>query len=166
MMEQSKLFKVSEIELYYKSRILPSERPQIKSSNDAYQVFLEMWSNKIELVEEFNLLLLNRANHVIGFINLSKGGVSGTVVDAKLVFATALKANASGIIIAHNHPSGNTQASKADLALTQKLKKGAAFLDLNLLDHLIITPYAYASLADEGRECMAEVKEEINFFNH
>ena len=165
-MRQIKLFKVSEIELHYKSNIQPSERPKIKSSSDAYQVFLEMWSDKIEFVEEFNLLLLNRANHVIGFVNLSKGGVSGTVVDAKLVFATALKANASGIIIGHNHPSGNTKASKADLALTQKLKKGAAFLDLNLLDHLIITPHTYTSLADEGSQCMAEEKEEINFFNH
>ena len=145
------LFSVSEIELTYKSKVKASDRPQVICSRQSYDILLHHWSDQLEWVEEFNLLLLNRANRVLAFYNVSKGGVAGTVVDAKVVFAAALKLRASGIILAHNHPSGNLQPSIQDLALTKKLVAGAKLLDLAVLDHLIITPYSYFSFADEGR---------------
>ena len=145
------LFSVSEIELSYKSKVKASDRPKIICSRQSYDILLHHWSDQLEWVEEFNLLLVNRANRVLAFYNVSKGGVSGTVVDAKVVFAAALKLRASGIILSHNHPSGNLQPSIQDLALTKKLVAGAKLLDLTILDHLIITPYAYYSFADEGK---------------
>src|ERR1044071_4267502 len=100
-------FEVSEIELVYKSKVKASERPQITSSKSAYEVLLRGWDeNKIEFVEQFKVLLLNRANRVLGFYEVSTGGISGTVADARVIFAAALKANAVSIALAHNHPSG------------------------------------------------------------
>ncbi|MCB4800382.1 JAB domain-containing protein, partial [Neotamlana laminarinivorans] len=82
---------------------------------------------------------------------LSKGGVSGTVVDAKLVFSVALKCNASSIVIAHNHPSGNLKPSEADLRLTKKLKEAGNYLDVKVLDHIILSREGYYSFADESQ---------------
>ena len=147
---QSNFFKVSEIQLSYSNKYRISERPQISSSQSAYEILKQVWSDKIEFIEEFNVLLLNRANRVLGVVNISKGGVSGTVVDAKVIFSAALLANSSSIILAHNHPSGNMNPSSSDLDITRKLKNGAKLLDLTVLDHLIITPDAYYSMADEG----------------
>ncbi len=95
-------------------------------------------------------MLLNKANKVLGTCTITSGTVSGTIADPKLVFATALKANASGIIIAHNHPSGNLKPSKADELITAKIKSGSQYLDINVMDHLIITKEGYYSFADEG----------------
>ncbi|MCL4162450.1 UNVERIFIED_CONTAM: hypothetical protein GTU68_054060 [Idotea baltica] len=139
---------ISEIQVSYTN--CNKERLQIKSSVDSHRLFLACWSKKtIELQEEAKVLLLNRNNQVLGIYPLSKGGVSGTVVDAKLVFGVALKCNASSIILAHNHPSGNLQPSKADKAITKKLVEASKFLDIKLLDHLIITKDGYYSFADE-----------------
>ncbi len=104
----------------------------------------------MELREEFKILLLNRANKVLGLVNISTGGVSGTVSDPKIIFASALKANASGIILAHNHPSGNLKPSEADLNLTNKVKKAGQLLEIAVLDHIILTSEQYFSMADEG----------------
>ena len=102
--------------------------------------------------EEFWIILLNRANKVISKEQISTGGVSGTVVDAKIVFRKALEtALASSIILCHNHPSGNTQPSQADFDLTKKLKEAGATLDVLVLDHLIIAESGYYSFADEGK---------------
>jgi len=94
--------------------------------------------------------LLNRNNQVIGIYPLSRGGMAGTVVDAKLVFSVALKCNASSIIIAHNHPSGNLNPSEADKVITKKLKKAGSYLDIVLLDHLVITNDGFFSFTDNG----------------
>ena len=145
------LFTVSEIELTYKSKVNPSDRPQITSSRNSYDVLLNNWSDQLEWVEEFNILLLNRANRVLGFYNVSKGGQTGTVVDAKVVFAAALKCKAVSLVISHNHPSGNLNPSMADISITKKLVEGGKLLDIKVLDHLIITPYGYYSFADEGK---------------
>ncbi|MEM6319964.1 MAG: JAB domain-containing protein [Bacteroidota bacterium] len=102
-------------------------------------------------MEEFNLLLLNRANRVLAFYNVSKGGQVGTVVDAKVVFAAALKLKATGIILAHNHPSGNLHPNMQDIAVTKKLVEGGKLLDIIIFDHLIVTPYGYYSFAEEGK---------------
>jgi DNA repair protein RadC len=95
-------------------------------------------------------LLLNRANHVIGWFNVSMGGVASTVVDPKVIFSVALKCNTSGIILSHNHPSGNLNPSNADLELTKKLKNGGQILEIQILDHIILTTESYFSFADEG----------------
>ena len=118
---------------------------------DSFEILLESWDkNIIELQEEFKVLLLNRSNTVLGIYPMSKGGVSGTVVDAKLVFSVALKCNASSIIIAHNHPSGGLTPSEGDKKITEKLKKAGQYLDVTLLDHLIITKDDFYSFSDNG----------------
>lgn len=142
---------INEIEISYKSELNLDQAPSINGSSSAYKAFMQKWDmNKIEMLEHFNLLLLNRANKVIGFCNLFQGGTSATVVDTKIVFATALKAVASGIIIAHNHPSGSLKPSRADEELTKKLVKAGQILKLPILDHLIVTKHTYFSFADEG----------------
>lgn len=145
------LYQVAEIELVYRSMVKPSLRPKITSSKTAYEVLLQSWDeNKIEFVEQFKILLMNTANRVLGIYELSTGGVAGTVADPKLIFSAALKANASGIILSHNHPSGNLKPSQADINLTRKIDEGGKILDVRVLDHLIMTPDGYYSFKDEG----------------
>lgn len=140
---------IKEICISYESGII--NRVRISSSEKAYEAFLSSWDmGLIELQEEFKVLLLNRSNIVLGICSLSKGGVSGTVVDAKLLYSVALKCNACSIIVAHNHPSGNLKASEADISLTKKLKQAASYLDIQFLDHLIISKDGFSSLSDKG----------------
>jgi len=114
-------------------------------------VLLANWdSSTIEFVEQFKVVLLNRANRVIGIFNLSAGGTTGTVAEPKLVFASSILRNASSIILAHNHPSGNLKPSSADIDLTKKLKEAGKLLDIPVLDHLIVTTEGYYSFADDG----------------
>ncbi|GAB1446821.1 JAB domain-containing protein [Flammeovirgaceae bacterium] len=148
---KDKKHQVAEIQLTYKSKVKASERPKIANSKDAYEVFLENWdATKIEFVEQFKVMLTNRANKVLGIFELSSGGVSGTVADPKLIFAAAIKANACGLILAHNHPSGTTQPSQSDISLTRKIKEGGKLLEIQLLDHIIVTLESHFSFADEG----------------
>lgn len=143
--------KVSEVELVYKSKVKASQRPVVSASKEVYEVLRRNWDeNKIELVEQFKVLLLNKGNKVIGIYEASTGGVTGTVADPKVIFIAALKAAAGSIILAHNHPSGNLKPSRADIELTKKIKFGGDLLDITVLDHLIITDEAYYSFADEG----------------
>ena len=142
---------LAEIEIKYKTKIAASDREKISSSQDAYKVLKSVFNaDTIEHHEEFIILLMNRANRVLGWYKISKGGVSGTVVDMKIIFAIALKANASGIILSHNHPSGETKPSEQDRVLTRKVKEGGKVLDIAVLDHLIVTKENYLSFADEG----------------
>ena len=151
-MHISELYQLSEIEIIYKTNRPYNERHKVSSAKDAFELFLNNWNeNKIELLEQSKILLLNRANQVLGISHLSTGGTSGTVVDTKQVFAVALKANASGIILAHNHPSGSLYPSDADDKITQKLYKAGKILDIEVLDHLIITKDGYYSFAESGR---------------
>jgi len=144
-------YKVAEVKISYKPHYKVSERPQISSSNDAYEILIDQWNmGKIELLEEFKILLTNRRNRVLGILGISQGGLSGTVADPKVIFSAALKSCASGIILAHNHPSGELNPSKEDIALTTKIKTGAELLDLKVLDHLIISKDSFYSFADEG----------------
>ncbi|WP_409415748.1 JAB domain-containing protein [Flavobacterium sp. PS2] len=142
---------VSEIELIYKTKVKNSERPQIKSSKDAYKLALSAWDyNKIELFEQFKVLLMNQAQKGLGIYEISSGGITGTIVDLRLIFSAALKANATSLIMIHNHPSGNLTASEADKQITRKVKEAGRLLDITLLDSLIITSESYYSFADEG----------------
>ena len=144
-------YNLAEIQVSYKSKVKYSEMSKIISSKDAEDIFRKIWSNEIEFREEFNLLLLNRANKVLGWYRISTGGMAGTVVDPKLIFSIALKCNASNIIMAHNHPSGNLKPSQADLELTKKLVSGGKLLEITVLDHLILSKEGFYSFADEGQ---------------
>lgn len=137
--------------LVYEGDVKKTELYKITSSNDAYELSKQLFdSNTIEWLEEMILVCLNRTNRVIGYYSVSRGGVSGTVCDPKVVFCTALKVSASGIILMHNHPSGNLQPSAADLHVTKKIKSAGELLDIKLLDHLIVTDEGYYSMSDEG----------------
>ncbi|MEM6362722.1 MAG: JAB domain-containing protein [Bacteroidota bacterium] len=141
---------VAEITLSY-CPSLPKNCAKITNSTDAEQVFRCKWdTGRIGFVEEFKIVLLNRSNNVLGLVTISQGGIAGTIADPKLIFASALKASASSIVAAHNHPSGNLKPSQADIQLTRKMKEAGKFLDLPLLDHLILTQDSYFSFADEG----------------
>jgi DNA repair protein RadC len=124
------------------------EKPKIGGSADAFEIL------KADLLdiphEAFWIILLNRANRVIKKHQISQGGVAGTVADPKIIFKVALEELASGIILAHNHPSGNLTASQADIDLTKKLKESGKLLDIQVLDHIIIAGKKYFSFADEG----------------
>ncbi|HEX5002850.1 MAG TPA: DNA repair protein RadC [Bacteroidia bacterium] len=122
---------------------------KIGSSSDVANVFQHRLADLDH--EEFWLLLLNRANQIITKCQLSKGGVTGTVVDPKMVFRMAIEHLASGIILCHNHPSGNNQPSDADIRLTRKLKDAGALLDIHILDHIIIAGSDYYSFSDNGK---------------
>lgn len=124
------------------------ERKKIKSSNDAFRVLYSELSDK--RYEEFWILMLDRANQVIRKLNISEGGMAGTVADPKKIFKMALEFGASSIILAHNHPSNNLKPSQNDIDLTKKLKSAGSLLDIEVLDHLIIGNDTYYSFADEN----------------
>lgn len=131
-----------------RKEFLAEEKPKIGGSGDAFEIL------KADLLdiphEAFWIILLNRANRVIKKHQISQGGVAGTVADPKIIFKVAVEELASGIILAHNHPSGNLTASQADIDLTKKLKESGRLLDIQVLDHLIIAGKKYFSFADEG----------------
>lgn len=124
------------------------EKPKILSSEDSYKIIAPLIDDLD--IEQFWILLLNRGNYLIGKKRISEGGVSGTVVDSKIVFRTALDGLASQIILVHNHPSGNLKPSNADRSLTEKLAAAGRVMDINVLDHLIVSQKGYTSFADEG----------------
>ncbi len=123
-------------------------RPVIRSSKDAYNVIAP---SIMDLpYEEFWILLLNRANQVFAKKRISRGGVSGTVVDGKIIFKIAVQALASSIILCHNHPSGSLTPSQADINITRKLRKAGETIDISVIDHLIVSEQGYYSFGDEG----------------
>ncbi len=124
------------------------KKEKITSSKDVFEI---MHGNLADApYEEFWILLLNRANRLIRKINISEGGISGTVADPKKIFKMALEYHGSSIILCHNHPSGNHKPSEADIRLTKKMKEAGNLLDLPVLDHIIIGHDKYFSFADEG----------------
>ncbi len=142
---------VTEVELVYRNKSKASERPIVKTSKDAYNIFFSTWDqDKIELQEQFRVMLLDRKSSVLAVTTLSTGGLSSCIVDLKLAFATAIKGLASSIIIAHNHPSGNLKPSAEDQSLTTKFATAGKLLELPLLDHIIVTNEGYTSFCDEG----------------
>ncbi|WP_436517749.1 RadC family protein [Ekhidna sp. To15] len=126
----------------------PVKKTKINSSTDAFNLLRGDFMDLSH--EEFWLILLKRNNEVIKKEMLSRGGVSGTVVDAKIIFKKALEEMASGLILAHNHPSGNLKPSQEDIHLTKRLKEAGKTLEIGVLDHLIITDHSYYSFADES----------------
>lgn len=145
------LFRATEIEIRYRNKVPYKERVQIKHPHEAYQTIMHSWDeNKIELVEQFKILLLDRSNHCLGFSEISTGGVTGSVADPKIIFSTLLKAKASAVILFHNHPSGNLEPSEADIELTKKIWQGGKILDISVLDHQIVSSYGYYSFVENG----------------
>lgn len=144
--------KVNEISISYSGNLKTKDLPKISSSHDAFSLLYENWDIKnIGLHEAFKILLLNNSNKVKGIYTLSSGGITGTLVDLRILFAVLLKSLTTAVILAHNHPSGNLKPSEADKQLTRKIKTGGEYLDIKVLDHLIITPDGdYFSFADEG----------------
>lgn len=142
---------VAEIQVSYRNEIPAYQRPKVTCSDDAYRYFYQHWEqDQFDYCEKFKVMLLNRANLVLGIVTISSGGIAGTVADPKMIFGPALKAASSSILLGHNHPSSNLTPSEADVRLTRKLKEAGLVLDLPVLDHLIVTREGFYSFADEG----------------
>ena len=140
---------VNEVKLNYERQLLTSEMFQVCSSAELFE-YISNISDVKAPVESMGVVFLNRANKVMGHAILSLGGITGTVCDTRVLFSLALNCLACSIALWHNHPSGNLRASEADKKLTAKVKEGGTFLDIKLLDHLIVTDIGYYSFADEG----------------
>lgn len=124
------------------------DRVQVSTSIDVYEAIVPRFKDLNH--EEFWIIVLNRANKITSSHLVSKGGQAGTIADPKIIFNMAIENHAASLILAHNHPSGNLKPSQADLELTRKLRSGGKFLDIPVLDHLIITDQGFLSFADEG----------------
>ena len=144
--------KVNEIAISYSGSLKINQLPKINSSQNAAELLYGQWDkNSIELHETFKIMLLNNANKVKGIYQVSTGGITGTLVDLRILFAVVLKSLTTAVILAHNHPSGTLRPSEPDKRLTQKIKKAGELFDIKVLDHLILTPDGnYFSFADEG----------------
>jgi len=139
-----------EITLKYKSGEI--KKAKIITSKDIVTFTKDLFNrDTIELIEEFLVIYLNRANNTLGWIRVSQGGMDGTVVDPKLIFSTALIAGATNLILMHNHPSGNITPSDNDIRLSKQCKQAGTLLDINVLDSIIVTEgEEYCSMADDG----------------
>ncbi|MCF8716367.1 JAB domain-containing protein [Joostella atrarenae] len=146
------LNKVNEIQLSYKEGFLTSHQTHIKCSKDAADLLYQSFDkHTIAMNETFKVLLLNHANGVKGIYTHSNGGITGTLVDIRIIFAVVLKSLSTSIILCHNHPSSNLKASTLDKELTRKIVKAASYMDVKILDHIILSPAGnYLSFADES----------------
>ena len=138
--------------LELKAKATPSnfEKTKIKSGKDAYDVIRKFYHDDIIIYESFFLLLLDRQNNTIAYVKISQGGVAGTVVDPKIIAKYAIDVLASGVILAHNHPSGSLVPSHQDISITNRIKEGLGLLDVNVLDHIILTENSYCSFQENG----------------
>lgn len=150
------LDKIPEIQATIKNKIPQQDRPKISSSFEAVKIFRHFWPDDMELRESFMCMYLNRRNRVIGIMLHSTGSSSACQADIKIIMGTAAKCGAAGLIVAHNHPSGELETSGADDKLTAKIKKACEIFDMTLLDHMILTEHTperlknYYSYADSG----------------
>lgn len=150
-MKEKKKLSVSKLSLRYETKVPLTEMPQIATSQQAYNLFSAHWSENINLLEEVYLILVNRNNKVLGISLLSVGSFTATFIDMRHVFSLALLARATGFFIAHNHPSGSKIPSGEDMKITQKLYDASKIMDIELIDHIILTPSGeYYSFSDEG----------------
>ncbi|HZK92812.1 MAG TPA: JAB domain-containing protein [Prolixibacteraceae bacterium] len=140
---------IAEVQISYSSHVKAKDRMKVTGSKDAADAFRAIWP-AYDHIEFSYMLMMNRQNHILGYHQLSKGGMTGAVVDVRVVFQVALKACATSLILAHNHPSGNLDTSDADRKITRQIKEAGLILDIPLLDHLIMTTDSYLSMADEG----------------
>ena len=124
-------------------------RVKISTSNDAYDLMAPLLEDLT--TEQFWVLYLNNANKVLCKEQISAGGMTATIVDVRLILKRALELNSTALVLCHNHPSGTLEPSKADVDVTNKMKKAASYMDIQVLDHLIVSDIAYFSFADQGR---------------
>ena len=144
-------FLITEVELIYRNPVPASKRLRITGSKDAYDLLMASWDlNKIKLLEEFKVILLDQRNACLGISHLSCGGITSSVIDARLVFATAITARATGLILAHNHPSGVAEPSTADQEITEKIIYCLRLVDVQVLDHIIVGDTDTFSFAEHG----------------
>ncbi len=145
-------FTIQEMEVVYLPTKLTTNEESISNSRSAYNVLRQFFNpSTINYQEECIVLYLNHASKIIGAHKLSKGGINATIVDTRIILATALKSLSTAIIVAHNHPSGKLEPSDADKKITKRLSDACKLLDLALLDHIILAPEnAYFSFADNG----------------
>lgn len=136
----------------YELKKTETEFPKVKitSSKEAEEFVRQFYQGDIGIYESVFILLLNRANNTIGFAKISQGGIVGSVVDVKLILKYVVEDLASNVILCHNHPSGSLKPSDSDLQITKKVKNALAFVDSQLLDHIILTENSYYSMADNG----------------
>ena len=146
------MYKAAEVKLMYMSEVKASDRIQIRDSDDAAAVFFDVWDfHTIEHTEEVKMTLLNRPNKVLGIASISRGSLSGSIIDTRVILQYAIKANAHSVILAHNHPSGNLGASEADIRITKNVKEALKLMDIELLDHMILTyEEKYSTIETEG----------------
>jgi len=151
-MHQRQLSRIAEIEIIYNPPFRIPDCPLATSSSELYLVLKDNWNlNQISLREEFKIVLLSTDLRILGISTIASGGRSTVAIDSKLIFSTALLSNSRGIVLAHNHPSGNLAPSQSDINLTDKIKQGGKLLDIEVFDHIIITKdNGYYSFADEG----------------
>ena len=143
---------IAEVKVSYTSKVKAKDRVVVRTSADAYRAVRSLYDeDTIDYVESSYVLLLNRANQVIGKKLLSTGGTSSCIVDVKVIAQISLSTNAHGIILTHNHPSGNINASDQDISITRRVKNALDLFDIKVLDHIIVTSdNGYTSMADEG----------------
>lgn len=125
-------------------------KTKIQNANDSSEFIKQFYQGDIEIYESFFLLLLNNSNQTIGYAKISQGGVTSTVVDVKIIAKYAVDSLATGIILAHNHPSGNLNPSSADISITNKVKEAMKLFDIAVLDHIILTADSFYSFANNG----------------
>ena len=155
-MEQKK-YELAEITISFSTKV--KVKPKIRRSHDVYDLLKQIYDDeKVELREEFIVLYLTRAQEVLGFQRLAVGGATSVIVDIRHILATALKANAIGFILSHNHPSGSLSPSPEDRKLTRSLVKAAEFHELKVFDHVIYTRHGYYSFADESEDSLQSEK--------
>ena len=145
-------YKVVEVELSYKNRVPYKERKKVQTSLDAYNLLINNHDDDtIDYKETFKVLYLNQASQVVGCFTLSQGGITSTCVDVRNILQGALLTNAVAMVLAHNHPSGNTRPSREDDKITNQISKAGELLNIKVLDHIIFTREDFYSYGDEGR---------------
>ena len=145
------LMNFAEVRLTYQPKIKASDRQQLIDSTEAYKLLQQVYDPEtIEYRESFKVILLNRHNRVIGVTSIAEGGIDKVSVDVRMIFQAALLANASGIMISHNHPTRNLRPSEEDRKLTRSIYEVGRLINIILLDHIIVTSEGYFSFADEG----------------
>lgn len=145
------IYNYTEVTFSLRNQLRPEEREVLKYAGKVYDFTRKLFGMDIETKEQFFLICLNNSMQVIAVYQVSTGGITSCIVDLRMLFMVALNCQATQIMITHNHPSGNLNPSDADKKLTSKIKDAAAFLDINFVDHLIVTDYGYYSFADEGQ---------------
>ena len=143
---------IAEVKVSYKNPVKVKDRIEVRTSRDAYNALREMYdADEIDYIESSYILLLNHSNHIIGKRLLSTGGRSSCIIDTAVVAQISLSKNAHAIILSHNHPSGNRNASDQDVQITRRVKDALNLFDIRVLDHIIVTSdNGYTSMADEG----------------